>query len=79
MDVLNTKEKETLVEMRDKEGPDDRYHLQILDSYRKYKRNFRNITTFNSMFQNLTQVSGYPERYPLSHLFRIKAGHLKQI
>ena len=57
VDVLNINRANTKVAMIDKKGPKDRQHLQILDEYRKYKRNWRNISDYDSMFRNITQVS----------------------
>ena len=57
VDVLNINRANTKVAMIDKKGPEDRQYLQILEEYRKYKRNWRNISDYDSMFRNITQVS----------------------
>ena len=56
VDVLNIKKANTKVVMRDKKAPEDMQYLQILKEYRKYKRNWRNISDFDSIFSNFTQV-----------------------
>ena len=56
VDVFNVNKKSTKVVMRSKEGPYDRDHLKVFDNYRLYKRNWWNISFYDSMLGKLTQV-----------------------
>ena len=56
MDASNVNKRNTKVVMKSKEGPNNRDNLKIFDNYRLYKRNWWNISFYDSMLSNLTQV-----------------------
>ena len=56
MDASNVNKRNTKVVMKSKECPNNRDNLKIFDNYRHYKRNWWNISFYDSMLSNLTQV-----------------------